>query len=269
MRHNSAKSNSSQTRALLAISKLLATIIVALLPFVASAASAQPTISPAVVHHAPKYCKGSTLNSTEFMQMIHTIISNGDLTDITFIEKTFKTTFISSQRLNLDGTPNIFYNTDTIDGSPIHVRVDVWSKAVPQMGKADVVIYDANFPSTKTNFIADCLHILPSDFYSSLALQFIPAPAPPPVGGIDPPGWRSKMKPQANSTEQNRADYTVRMIGFQTQNSPGKNNTSLTTQIGFSAKLGYRNTNYPVHIEDYPLTNVIISQTTTPTQKPN
>jgi hypothetical protein len=263
----SAQSNSSQMRAPITIPKLLSTAIIVPVLLVADAASAQSAASPSPVRQPPAYCSGSTLNSVEFMQMIHTIITHGDLTDISFIGKTLKTTFIASHTLNGDGTPNNFYNTDEIDGSPIHVRVDVWSNAVPQMGKADVVVYNANFPSTKTNFIGDRLQILPSDFYSSLALPFIPEPAPPPVGGLDPPDWRPKS--QVSSTEQKHADYTVRFIGFQTQSSPGKNGTNLTTQIGFSAKLGYRDTNYPVHIEDYPLTNLVISQHSSSIQKTN
>src|ERR1700692_1448615 len=99
----------------------------------ANASRAQPVEAPppprvpqGAIHQVPSYCQRSTLTGFQFLQLIHTIIAHGDLTDIKFLEKTLGTKFSTSHGWSEKGTPDpqiLFLDSERTLGNPISVHI--------------------------------------------------------------------------------------------------------------------------------------------------
>jgi hypothetical protein len=146
--------------------------------FAAHPTQAQPLASPLspeipisgtpqpVVHQATDYCKSSTLSSATFLNLIHTIVAHGDLTDVAFIEKTLGAKFNFDQDWSWDRTavPNVLHlRSDEVLGSPITATLAISKIKSQQLNGGYIAAISMHGPP---NFISDCFHI-PIHYFSS------------------------------------------------------------------------------------------------------
>jgi hypothetical protein len=200
-----------------AIKNLLAAFTSALCGFGAfgvQAADAQTSLSPQIVpQNPPSYCKTETPQAANFIVEISTIVAHGDLADIPFAEKTFRTKFKEEPAKTFEGEPDpkrILFQTNQIFGSPIHVDVSLnRSKTSPPKHQSIgyMVIYDQHSAGLKTTFIEDCIDISARAFSSHFGGDFVHIP--------------SNDDPSPYTTQYRQQDF------------PGKDNTML--QLGISS----------------------------------
>ena len=114
----------------------------------------------------PAYCQNSTLTGLKFLQLIHTIIAHGDLTDIPFLEKTLGTKFSSSYGYPAEVTPDkqiLQLNSEQTLGNPIPVHIIIYYAKSDQLRMHQIAGLGFGDQST---FITDCFHFSPSDISS-------------------------------------------------------------------------------------------------------
>ena len=144
------------------------------------AAAAQSTTLPPTVQQPPAYCKGSSLDATGLLQIIHTIIAHGNLQDIPFIEKTLGTKLYALHFWDVNGqrveTSKPFekshpiaggklipgeavYNSDNLLGSPTKIFLSVFNKSsMLRIGES---------PADYSHPLRDCTRITAGDFIAS------------------------------------------------------------------------------------------------------
>ena len=159
---------------------LAATLLVA---FRAQSAGAQTRPLPLSVSVPAAYCKQSTLTGPAFLNLLNTIIKHGDLTDIAFLQKTLGTKLSLNPEYGADGKPdpdNLDYNSDEVEGNPIHVAVRVRKgERVHEMGGeiALVQFVPASPSIIEPSFFVNCLKLTGADFVSAFGRQgffFVP-----------------------------------------------------------------------------------------------
>jgi hypothetical protein len=124
------------------------------------------------VHQLPSYCRGSTLTGVEFLQLIQTIMAHGDLTDITFLEKTLGTKFSSHYGTSEGGTPDpkiLLLNSHHVLGNPIAVGLYIYYQKSEDLKSGPIASLGFDAPS---KFITDCFHFSPADISSGLGQKF-------------------------------------------------------------------------------------------------
>jgi hypothetical protein len=129
-----------------------------------------PFEAPSSVSPIPTDCKKLKLNGSQFMQKLHTIIANGDLTDIRFIEKTLGTKLNLTYGDTTQGTTDInhlIYSTDKLFDNPIHVDLSEWKTKTDQIKHNEIAFMRLRVPETlplQMNFIKLCFRLSPLDF---------------------------------------------------------------------------------------------------------
>ncbi len=115
---------------------------------------------------SPAYCNKYTLTGPEFMSAIKDILDHGDLTDISFIEKTLKTSFtLSYFDTNPDGEPDnqaLKYYTGQMLNSPITDVLWIDASRARQLKFDSIAIMSIDsqsLPRSNMNYILDCLGI--------------------------------------------------------------------------------------------------------------
>jgi hypothetical protein len=120
---------------------------------------------------SPAYCKQSTMTADQFMQLVKDIMRHGDLTDIPFLERTFRTKFTVNQ---LD------YRSGQMLGAPIQVDIHRANLGTWVSIGTEVV------PPTEHGFLQECLHLSKDDMYSTFGPGF--RSLPPPLALMPLPG---------------------------------------------------------------------------------
>jgi hypothetical protein len=182
------------------LSKTVFSVVSITIMSAANAAIAQPiTVPDTPAYSAPAYCKKSTLNSVEFLQLIQTIIAHGDLTDIPFLEKILGTRFNSTYDVARDSSSDnqiVRLRSDDIFGNPIEVFLLIfYAKSQQQKSGFTAALRIGGRP----NFIENCLHIPDSEFVSFFGGNF--AGVPPPPGGLTASAAKTPNYPSKNGLQ--------------------------------------------------------------------
>lgn len=181
MRTKHAGSNSFQAWAILYVSRVLITAIVTPIIFAAHDAFAQSAASSLEPQRPPAYCKGSTLNTAEFLRIIHEIIAHGDLGDVAFMEKTLGTKFSVTYGSYGDGSPpQPSYQSDQMLGTPIHTSLDILNFKRPVKWALSTINFGD--PDSRDSFLADCMRLTIGDFKDFKGESFELGYSSPPVG---------------------------------------------------------------------------------------
>jgi len=128
----------------------------------------------------PTDCKIGKLEADEFMVKISAIIAHGDLTDIPFAEKTFKTKFREGAAKTFNGEPDpqrILFQTNQISSSPIYVDVSLSRlkfTAPKDQFIGYMAIYDQHSSGLNTTFIEDCIDVSARTLSSHFGGDFVP-----------------------------------------------------------------------------------------------
>jgi hypothetical protein len=139
-------------------------------------AAAQPVSVPQLkLQHSVSYCKNYHLSGPDFMGLIKVIIEHGDLTDVSFIEKTIGSKFVVDSGVSTNGKSDALgYQTWQIQGTPIRDTLVVYVSRALQMkfdSLAMMNIESQTIPNVDEDFIGDCLHIPISNFYSFFGMS--------------------------------------------------------------------------------------------------
>jgi len=151
------------------------------LMFTAATAAAQPISNPLPkTYKKPSVCQNYTLTGPEFMGLIKLVINHGDLTDISFIEKTFDTKFSQSYfGVTPDGKTDIqdvFYHSDRLLNDPITVALWINDLRTRQLDFNQIALLSMDqkiFPDSDKNFLSSCLHISIASFYQFFGNHFM------------------------------------------------------------------------------------------------
>jgi hypothetical protein len=140
--------------------------------FTPHTAAAQPSPTPQIpALNTLSICKNYTLTGPEFIKLLQKIVKHGDLTDIPFLERTFRTKFSVSE---LD------YGSDQMLGAPIKIDIHLYSRQ-PEKGTMIASMFISDDLELEPKYLRNCLHLSRNDFYTNFgSWQFGGAPLPTP-----------------------------------------------------------------------------------------